>query len=259
MTISTEQLISNLQNLGIQAGSTLLVHTSLRKVGWVSAGPSGVIDALFEVLGESGTLVMPTMTDGEALYDPATTPTRHMGVVAETFWRSPGVVRSNHPAGSFAAHGPLAAVICADHPIDPPHGLDSPPGRVYQLDGWILLLGVEHSANTTIHVAENMSNVPYRIPDRVRVTEGNRVRWIEYAEVNHCCQNFNKVGPLLRARHQLTVGQVGNATAQLVRSADVVRVAREQIERDPYYFLCAPGQCHNNECDEARAYAHVAR
>ena len=113
--ISTTQLTDDLRQLGIQPGSLLLVHTSLRNVGLVSDGPAAVIDALRTVLGPNGTLVMPTMTDSVQIYDPRTTPTVHMGIVAETFWRMEGVLRSTHPAGSFAAVGPLAELITA-HP-----------------------------------------------------------------------------------------------------------------------------------------------
>ena len=72
-----------------------------------------------------------------------------MGIVAQTFWQLPGVLRSDSPH-AFAAAGPQAARITA-HPVDVPHGLDSPVGRVYELDGQVLLLGVDHTANTTIH------------------------------------------------------------------------------------------------------------
>lgn len=254
--IPTEELINGLRQLGVQPGSLLLVHTSLRNVGWVSDGPTAVINALRTVLGPDGTLVMPTMTDGEQLYDRRTTPTVHMGIVAETFWRMAGVLRSTHPAGSFAAVGPLAQIIAAPQPLDPPHGIDSPPGRVYTHDGWILLLGVDHSANTSIHVAENMSNAPYRIVDRLLVQEEDgETRWVEIAEVNHCCRNFAKVGAPLAAREQLTIGKVGNATAQLMRARHLVDLACELMAEDPYYLLCPPGQCQfEDECDEARVY-----
>jgi aminoglycoside 3-N-acetyltransferase len=72
-----------------------------------------------------------------------------MGVVADTFWRLPNVLRSDSPH-AFAAQGPAAALITAPHPVGVPHGLDSPVGRVYELDGQVLLLGVGHDANTTI-------------------------------------------------------------------------------------------------------------
>ena len=70
-----------------------------------------------------------------------------MGIVAQTFWQLPGVLRSDSPH-AFAAAGPQAARITAPHPVDVPHGLDSPVGRVYELDGQVLLLGVDHTANT---------------------------------------------------------------------------------------------------------------
>ena len=84
-----------------------------------------------------------------------------LGVTADTFWRLPGVLRSdnNH---AFAAVGPQAERITAPHPIDIPHGLDSPVGRAYELDGQVLLLGVDHGSNTTIHLCENMAGVRYR-------------------------------------------------------------------------------------------------
>jgi aminoglycoside N3'-acetyltransferase len=87
--VPTAVLTEQLRELGLPAGSVLVVHSSFRAVGPVEDGPDGLIDALGEVLGPSGTLVMPSMTGSRHLepYDPARTPTRNMGIVAETFWR----------------------------------------------------------------------------------------------------------------------------------------------------------------------------
>ena len=82
-----------------------------------------------------------------------------MGIVAQTFWQLPGVLRSDSPH-AFAAAGPQAARITAPHPVDVLHGLDSPVGRVYDPMGR-LLLGVDHTANTTIHLA-SMRRARYR-------------------------------------------------------------------------------------------------
>jgi hypothetical protein len=131
--------------LGVREGGVLLAHTSFRAVMPVEGGPLGLIRALRSALGPAGTLVMPTMTDGASRFDPRTTPTDGMGITAELFWRQPGVVRSSHPGASFAAEGPRAAGICAAQPLSPPHGPDSPVGRVHDLDGQVLLLGVTHS------------------------------------------------------------------------------------------------------------------
>src|SRR4030095_3288836 len=120
----------------------------------IEGGPLGLIEALHAALGPRGTLVMPSMTDDDdRVFDPATTPAHSMGIVADSFWRLPGWRRSNLFA-SFAASGPHAVRITADHPPVQPHGPESPVDRVRALDGQILLLGVGHDANTTVHLAE---------------------------------------------------------------------------------------------------------
>jgi aminoglycoside 3-N-acetyltransferase len=161
--LATGTLVAQLRELGVREGGVLLVHTSFRAVRPVAGGPLGLIGALREAVGPGGTLVMPTMTDGEAIFDPATTPTRDMGITAEVFWRQSGVLRSSHPGGSFAAEGPRAEELCAPQPLSPPHGPDSPVGRVHDLGGQVLLLGVTHSENTTLHLAETLARVPYSV------------------------------------------------------------------------------------------------
>lgn len=164
-----------LRALGVRRGGVLLVHTSFRAVRPVEGGPMALIEALKDALGPEGTLVMPTMTDGESPFDPARTPTWQMGITAELFWRRPGVRRSGHPGGSFAAAGPHAEEICAPQPLSPPHGPDSPVGRVHDLDGQVLLLGVGHSESTTLHLAEAVACVPYSIAHpTVVVVDGRR-------------------------------------------------------------------------------------
>ena len=86
------------------------MHTSFRAVRPVEGGPRGLIDAFRDALGPAGTLVMPSWTgDDETPFDPASTPaSSDLGIVADTFWRLPGVVRSDHPFACAAA-GPHAA------------------------------------------------------------------------------------------------------------------------------------------------------
>jgi aminoglycoside N3'-acetyltransferase len=143
------ELVAQLRSLGVQTGGVLLVHTSFRAVRPVAGGPAGLIDALRDALGPDGTLVMPSWTgDGDAPFDPARTPAAtDLGVVADTFWRLPGVVRSGHPF-AFSAAGPHAARITAGPLPLPPHAPESPVGRVHELDGQVLLLGVGHDADT---------------------------------------------------------------------------------------------------------------
>ncbi|HYV49821.1 MAG TPA: AAC(3) family N-acetyltransferase [Myxococcaceae bacterium] len=245
-------LEQQLRALGVREGGVLQVHTSFREVRPVDGGPLGLIRALRRALGPSGTLVMPTMTDGESVFDPRSTPTTDMGITAETFWRQPGVIRSTHPGGSFAAEGPHAERICAPQPLSPPHGPDSPVGRVRDLGGQVLLLGVTHSEDTSLHLAEAIAGVPYSVSHPTVVEVDGVAKSVPIAETDHCCRGFRKADEWLRARGLQREGKVGRADARLCDARDLVAVATEHLAANPLVFLCAPGTgCE--ECDAAQA------
>lgn len=258
MPVTEEQLVQDLRALGVRTGGVLLVHTSLRAVGPVDGGPLALIRALRLALRPEGTLVMPTMTDGESVFDPRSTPSSGMGITAERFWRQPGVLRSTHPGGSFAAEGPRAAELCADQPLSPPHGPDSPVGRVCDLDGQVLLLGVMHSENTSLHLAEAIAGVPYSVSHPTVVVENGVVKTVPVAETDHCCRGFRNADQWLRAEELQREGKIGNADARLFNARDVVRLAVEHLKQDPLLFLCVP-EAGCEECDLARASVRVER
>ena len=234
---------NDLVALGVRRGGVLVVHTAFSKLPPVDGGPRGLIEELLAAVGAEGTLVMPAMSDDDEVpFDARTTPCRGMGVTADTFWRMPGVLRSDNPH-SFAAFGPHAAEITKPHALDVPHGLDSPIGRVFERGGQVLLLGVGHDANTTIHLAESLAGVRYRRAKYLTVPSGAR---FEYAEIDHCCENFNRMDEWLdRAQRQRR-----NAFARLMDSRDVVAAALEQLRARDDVFLHPRGMCE--ECDDAR-------
>jgi aminoglycoside N3'-acetyltransferase len=232
-------------------GTVLVVHTAFSRVGPVEGGPQGLIGALQAAVGPEGTLVMPSMSDDdEHPFDAGATPCIGMGVVADTFWRMPDVLRSDSPH-AFAARGPQAARITAPHPLDVPHGLDSPVGRVYELDGQVLLLGVGHDANTTIHLAEALAAVRYRRPKSVVIRRAGQLVRHRYDEIDHCCENFNLVDEWLTGEGRQCRGRVGHGEGRLVRSRDVVESVCARLRADETVFLHEPGV--DRECDEARA------
>jgi aminoglycoside N3'-acetyltransferase len=188
--------------------------------------------------------------DDDHPFNSTETPCLGMGIVADTFWRMPGVVRSDSPH-AFAASGPRAPAIAASHPLDVPHGLDSPVGRVYEFDGQVLLLGVGHGANTTIHLAENMAGVRYRRPKRLTVLRAGRATRYAYSEIDHCCENFDLMDGWLAAEGRQHRGIVGNAEARIMGSHDVVETALGCLRAEETVFLHPRGVC--NQCDEARA------
>ncbi len=200
-----ESLRGDIERLGIGSGDIVLVHSSLRAMGWISGGPVAVVQALLDAVGANGTIVMPThsgeLTDpanwvappvpaewvepirnSMPAYDPAITPTRHMGAVVEVFRTWPHVRRSAHPATSMAALGPDADEITAHHELSDPLGLTSPLGALYRLNAKILLIGVGFNRCTALHLAEQM-----RWPDRPTIAEGAPIsvngqrKWVAFS------------------------------------------------------------------------------
>jgi aminoglycoside 3-N-acetyltransferase len=249
--IHRDALTQQLLDLGVIPGGVLLVHTAFSKVKPVEGGPIGLISALHAALGSDGTLAMPSMSyDDDHPFDKTKSPCLEMGILAETFWRLPGVLRSdnNH---AFAGVGPLAEKITAPHPIDIPHGLDSPVGRIYELDGQVLLLGVEHDSNTTIHLAESLAGVRYRRDKYITILKDGKPTRFDYREIDHCCENFSLVDGWLDEKGLQRRGRVGHADARLIRSRDIVDVVAERLSENETTFLHPEG--FDEQCDDARA------
>jgi aminoglycoside 3-N-acetyltransferase len=209
-----------------------------------------VVLALVESVGPGGTLVMPThstdLTDpatwsnppvppdwcdeireGMPAYDPALTPTRSMGAIVECFRHVTGVQRSGHPTVSAAAIGPNAEFVTADHRLGDGLGEHSPQARVYELDGHVLLLGVTHTNNTSLHLAERRSapsNAVHRRQSSPVTIDGDR-SWVTYDCLDDDTADFGAIGQAFRASAAERAGPVGNRTGRLMRSRDIVDFA----------------------------------
>ena len=172
-----QDILTALKKIGITAGQTIMVHTSLSSMGFVCGGAQIVIEALLESVGADGTILMPTQSwknldptagvhweepeewwqiirDNWPAYNKDITPTNTMGAVAEMFRRWPGTLRSDHPARSVAANGKYAAYLTQDHDLSNIFGEGSPIGKLYELDGYVLLIGVGYDKNTSLHLAD---------------------------------------------------------------------------------------------------------
>jgi aminoglycoside 3-N-acetyltransferase len=249
--VAVAELTAQIVDLGVTPGGVLLVHASFSRVGPLQGGPLGLIAALQAAVGPTGTLVMPSMSDDDDRpFDPRTTPCLAMGVVADMFWRAPHVLRSDSPH-AFAAIGPAASAVTADHPFDTPHGLNSPVGRVYELGGQILLLGVGHDANTTIHLAESLAGVRYRRPKWLTIMHAGQAMRVSYNEIDHCCDRFNLVDGWLDAEQGQRRSRVGHGDARLIDARTVVATVITRLRANETMFLHEPGV--DSECDEARA------
>jgi aminoglycoside 3-N-acetyltransferase len=243
---------------GVGAGQTVLVHSKMSAIGWIAGGPVAVIQALLRVLTPSGTLMMPTHTaantdpshwheppvpknwwpiirDHSPAFDPAITPTREMGVTAELFRTWPGVQRSAHPIGSFAAMGPNAAYLTADHRVEHDmFGEQSPIGKLCELDGSILLLGVGHGNNTSLHLAEYRAQWPGKrfIQEGTAMFVNGERRWIPFTMLAINNDDFQQIGDSYEAEHGIPRGQVGRAEARFMKQRPLVEYAVQWMEKN---------------------------
>jgi aminoglycoside 3-N-acetyltransferase len=255
--VTRESLVHDLFELGVRKAMTLLVHTSLSRLGWVLGGPQTVIEALLESLGPQGTLMMPahsmqltepqywrnppvpeswwpTIRAQAPVFDKHLTPTRGMGCVAELFRTMPGALRSNHPHGSFAARGPNAPRLTAHHKLTDMFGEASPLGSLYDADGHVLLLGVDHGNNTSLHLAENRADFPGKrwSQQGARLITNNVSQWVEFADFETDASDFAALGEAFAAQTGLeSRGPIGWGTGRLMRQRAVVDYGRQWLEK----------------------------
>jgi aminoglycoside 3-N-acetyltransferase len=165
--VTRAQLLCDLAALSLPPGGILLVHSSLKRLGFVEGGAEGLLDALVATVveGAGGTLCLPAFSiDGSMrdtlasgrVFDVRTTPS-NLGAVPEAFRRRPGVRRSVHPTHSIAALGPQAEWIVAEHHrCGSSFGKGSPMARILEAGGHLAGLGTELGTVTFYHCLEDL-------------------------------------------------------------------------------------------------------
>lgn len=259
--VTVGSIQKDLIKLGIKPGMVLVVHSGLSKMGWVNGGPVAVILALEEVLGPTGTLVMPTHSSGLSdpeewsnppvpqdwketirqtmpAFDLDLTPTRAMGLISETFRNQSDVIRSYHPHNSFSAWGNQAEFITADHQLDFGLGENSPLARLYDLEAWILLLGVKHDNNTSLHLAESRADYPGKkeVKQGAPLFINGERKWVVLTELEEHSEEFMKIGKAYtKSGGKQQIGTIGNAKSRLIPQRDLVDFAMEWMEKNRDY------------------------
>ena len=256
-TVVKSDIVDALRSVGLQRGDSVMVHTSLGKIGYVCGGAQVVIEALIESVGEEGTIMMPTQSwknldpengvhsdadesdwdrirENWPAYNKAITPTNTMGVVAEMFRSWPGAVRSDHPARSVAAWGMNAEYLTKDHDLSDIFGDTSPIGKLYDLDGKVLLIGVGYDKNTSIHLADVRAvyRGKHTCVEHSAVMENGKRVWKAYETLFVDGKDFIDIGADFEAVYPVNTAKIGETELKIMKQRELVDFAVEWIEKN---------------------------
>lgn len=252
-----QDILAALKKAGVEQGQTIMVHTSLGSLGFVCGGAQTMIESLLESVGAEGTIMMPTQSwknldpstgvhweepeewwqiirDNWPAYDKDITPTNTMGAVAEMFRKWPGTLRSNHPARSVAAKGKNAEYLTTGHDLSNIFGDGSPIGKLYELDGYVLLIGVGYDKNTSLHLADVWAEYPGKhnsIEYSAIMENGKRV-WKEYRTLFVDGEDFDEIGEAFEKECSVRKVSLGNGTITLMRQRELVNFAVKWMEQN---------------------------
>ncbi len=258
--ISVRELLVGFESLPLK-GQAVIAHGSFKSLGPVQGGPRVVIDALVKTCGS---LVMPTFTyqtmvtplvgppnnaldyaaeeanrrkpGAQGTYDALafrndTPADKEMGVLAETLRRHVGAKRSLHPILSFAG-------VNADFALERQTIYDpfAPIGALAEKNGWAVLIGMDHSVNTSIHYGEKLA--------------GRRqfVRWaLARRRIVQCpgfpgdSSGFDDIAQYLE--NDVVAVTIGEARVQAVQLNNLIDRVKILIKANPLALLCQRRDC----------------
>lgn len=239
---------SSLTGLGVKRGMNLMVHSSLRRIGFNGKGGAEmVMELLFELIGPECTLIMPTITGKvtreqpvfHAEYSPS-----DVGHLTNVFRKSPGALRSFHPVHSVAAKGPMAEFFTVGHHMaNTPWSPDTPYGKILRdKECSILFLGVDLTYNSCFHALE----IEARIPG-MHTTEEARLYAIEEKGVVHEVMHhwhdsrtrryFTDMEHILLNMGCLSCGRTGLGISRLVQAVPMREVILRILGEEPWLMI----------------------
>ncbi|MBI4926410.1 MAG: AAC(3) family N-acetyltransferase [Anaerolineae bacterium] len=250
MGLTKLELVQALRGLGLVRGAVVEVHSSLSRMGHVEGGAQTVIEALMEVVGEEGAIVMPAhrvtpplpLTETEKArgivakvrFLPEEDRSRSgMGVVADTFRLTPGAVLGSdiHRVCAWGRDASLHAQQGFAH--------------LLSMDGWVLLIGVDITRCSSMHTAESRVTLPaeitaaQRVPEEIRREYPENEWYIQYEDPLRPPpgEPWLKVREEAERRGWIRRGMIGHAPSMLFKGKPVVDLYEQYLRSDPFGFF----------------------
>lgn len=263
MNIYTKTMItSDLLKLGVNKNDNILIHASMKKIGWLVGGPIILIEALNEIVGKYGSIMMYvgwedgpyTMEDWpeekKMLYQkecPGYNKKKSRavcdwGILGEIFRTYPSTIRSNHPDGSFCSIGKNARFLMKDHSFIYGYGEKSPLAKLVKLNGKVLMIGAPFTSMTLLHHAESICNVKNKkiIKYKMPIEKRKKTKWVDIIEydtnipiINKYKEDyFNNIIEDYCAEKEINHGIIGDSVTYYFNSKDVIKYAVKWLEKN---------------------------
>ncbi|MBW7996056.1 MAG: AAC(3) family N-acetyltransferase [Candidatus Glassbacteria bacterium] len=248
--INKAGLVADFRALGLGSGHWVAVHSSLKAIGWVEGGPVSVIEALREVVGDGGGIMLPLFIRPRGQLIDLSVTQSYLGLLPETFRNYPGVIRSAHPTHSVGILGPGALEMAEEHRHASYIGRGSPWDHLAHLDGYVLHIGCDWSTSSILHLAEVLAEVPFldvaypgwETGVVARHTDGSVISDIP-REVPGDSAEFVLVRREMERRGMLERGKVGRADSVIASAREMLDVGVGMMRADPEAFLCHQDDC----------------
>jgi len=250
--LTRRELRNAFQSLGLQ-GQPVIAHTSIKAFGGIEHGAAALLGALLESVAA---LIVPTFTyktmvtppvgppnnaliygsDRDAnrmaeLFHPNMPADPLMGCFPEIVRLHPKARRSLHPILSFA--GIQADRYLATQTLFDPL---APIGALGNDGGWVLLLGVDHTVNTSIHYAEKLAGRQQFV--RWALT---RQRIVECPGFPGCSLGFQAIAPAVQSITRKI--EVGKALVQAIPLTPLFKTVQTMIKENSHALLCDRQDC----------------
>ena len=160
-----------------------------------------------------------------------------MGSVVENFRLRDGVITSSHPTYSYSAWGRYARLLCNHQSTHFPLADESPTARLYELKGYVLLIGCDFDSATCMHLAEYRSDCrPIGIQGaKVKTAEGDV--WRKYLDLRLDSDIFLKVGQMMRKKNMVRETMLGGCKITLFSAANAIDEAMRYFDKTMVYDL----------------------
>lgn len=247
-------------DLGIKSGDHIALGMSFGSIGMVSDGPNSFVEALLDVVGPNGTIMIPTFTGNYPLFlvkyhkipvlrkrvtifKKEETPS-YTGIIAEHIRNDPRAIRSNHPTNSFAAIGAKANCLLRDHNHHSPSY--SPYSKLADINGKILVIGLDYNFIGIRHEAQSRAGLLNCIPPTrgaLFFDKSDKVRIFIRRDLGGCTKRLPDMINNLREAGIVTGGSIGKAQAVVIPARESLDIMINLLESNPEHYLCESPGC----------------